>query len=289
MMILRAQVTDGGTGQAVPNAVIYTQDAAGNAVGVGRSNELGNFTAPVSENNPTILVAASGYAPIQVDTGEISDTGNIQMTPQALAAGQATTVIPNTTASSVPWWVWVAGVGLVLYSTETKKSKKIGDGASSYILPVGIVIAGYFILSKLGVFGDTAGDKNAASINDTTLQGAADSLANAQAAGDPITISRAEAATIASTVFNAGTADPVDMDTIQNQVIQANSLSDLLLIIQAFGTKSAGGTACSLFGNILSSTCATYTLPSFLRATLDPSHMQAVNGYFSSMGINYQF
>jgi hypothetical protein len=287
MMTLKAQVTDEGTGQAVPGAIIYTQDDNGNAAAIARGNDLGSFAAGVSENNPTVLVVAPGYAARQVDTGEINDTGNIQLTPLALSGGQATTVIPNNTASAVPWWVWVSGVGLVLYATETKQSKKIGD-ASSYILPLGIVIAGYFILSKFGLFGNSAADQNTASINDTTLKGADDSLAQAQAAGDPVTLTSAEAATIASTIFNAG-ADPVDQGTIQNQIIQANTLSDLLLIIKAFGTKQAGGTACSLFGNFLSATCTTYTLPSFLRATLDAQHLQTVNGYFSSMGINYQF
>lgn len=288
MIVLNAQVQDENTGQGLANAVIYSRDDNGNLSSVGRSDQLGGVTVSVSENVPTILVTAPGFAPKEFDTGEIDEHSTIQLTPASLADGQATQIVRNTTPSSVPWWVWVSGAGLVLYATSDKKSKKIGDGASSYILPIGIIIAGYFILNKFGLFGDTAGDQNADSIAQATLQGTQDAMAAEKDRGGFATMNASAAATLASSIYNAGTSDPVDQDAIVHMVIEANTLSDLLLMIQAFGTKKAGGTACSLFGNFLSSTCSTYTLPSFLQAVLDQQHLNTIRGYLSQMNIIYQ-
>jgi hypothetical protein len=159
---------------------------------------------------------------------------------------------------------------------------------SQYIIPAAVVIGGYFLLKNFGLFGGAAA-ANAASVTSSAASGATAALAQAKAAGDVATINSSQAATIANNIYNAGVADPVDQDTIQNQIIQANTLTDLLLIIQAFGTKQAGGTMCSLFGGFLSATCGTYDLASWLRANLDTTHLQSIDTYLSNQGINYQF
>ena len=159
---------------------------------------------------------------------------------------------------------------------------------SQYILPVGILVAGYFLLKNFGLFGGAAA-ANAASVTSSAAGGATAALAQAKAAGDITTINQSQAASIANNIYNAGISDPVDQDTIEYQIIQANTLSDLLLIIQAFGTKQAGGTMCSIFGGFLSATCGTYDMASWVRANLDQSHIQAVNSYLSDQNINYQF
>ena len=159
---------------------------------------------------------------------------------------------------------------------------------SQYILPVGILVAGYFLLKNFGLFGGAAA-ANASSITSSTAGGATAALQQAKAAGDVATINQSQAASIANNIYNAGVADPVDQDTIQNQIIQANTLTDLLLIIQAFGTKQAGGTMCSIFGGFLSATCGTYDLASWVRANLDQTHINNINGYLANESINYQF
>jgi hypothetical protein len=158
-----------------------------------------------------------------------------------------------------------------------------------YIIPAGIVVAGYLILKNLNLFGGSPAAANSAGITSSTASGVASSLATAKASGDFATISASQAAGIANNIYTAGVADPVDMDAIQNQVIQANTLTDLLLIIQAFGTKQAGGAACSIFGGFVSAVCGTYDLASWIRANLDPSHIQTINTYLSGQNINYQF
>jgi hypothetical protein len=158
-----------------------------------------------------------------------------------------------------------------------------------YILPVGLAVAGYFILKNLGLFGGNAGAANAASVTTSAASGATAALAQATAAGQIATINASEAAAIANNIYTAGVASPVDVATIQNQIIQVNTLPDLLMVIQAFGTKQAGGAMCSLFGGFLSNTCGTYDLPSWIKASVDAGTLITINGYFNAQGINYQF
>lgn len=187
-----------------------------------------------------------------------------------------------------PFTIGALAIGAYLLIKSPKK--KVGAVEyEKYILPVGILVGGYLVFSKLGLFEKTAGDQNANSVTDTTSSGVAASIQAAKNAGQSQTVSDSQAATLANEIYNAGVSDPVDMDTIQTAVIQANTQLDLLKIIQAFGTKKGGGTACSIFGNLLSSVCNTYDLGSWLRATLDASHIFSVNNYLSAQGINYQF
>lgn len=160
---------------------------------------------------------------------------------------------------------------------------------SKYVLPAAIVVGGYFILKQFGLFGGGAAAANQKSISDTTAAGVNQALNNAQAAGDFATINQSEAAGLANSIYNAGVSDPVDQDTIQNSIIQANTLTDLLLIVKAFGTKQAGGLACSIFGGMLSATCGTYDLNSWIHANLDGQHIATVNSYLTDQRINYQF
>ena len=188
-----------------------------------------------------------------------------------------------------PITIGALAVGTYLLLKKSSK-KKVGKVEyEKYILPVGVLVGGYLVFSKLGLFSPTAGDQNASSVADTTTAGVAASIQAAKNAGQSQTITDSQAATLANQIYNAGISDPVDMDTIQTAVIQANTQLDLLKIIQAFGTKKGGGTACSIFGNLLSSVCNTYDLGSWLRATLDASHIFSVNNYLSAQGINYQF
>jgi hypothetical protein len=160
---------------------------------------------------------------------------------------------------------------------------------TTLILPGGILIGGYIILNKLGLFSGSSANANSSSITASTTASVANSLAAAKASGDVQTLTQAQASGLATNIYNAGVADPVDMDMIQNSIISANSLTDLLLIIQAFGTKAAGGALCSLFGGVASSECSTYDLSGWVNATCDQSHINSINNYLANQGINYQF
>jgi hypothetical protein len=160
---------------------------------------------------------------------------------------------------------------------------------SKYILPAGLLVGAYFVVKNLGLFGGgNAGAQNAAGITDTNAAGVNTSLQQAAAAGIVPTIGAAQASGIASAIYNAG-IDPVDAVTIINSFGSVQNIADLLLIMQAFGTKQAGGFACSIFGGFLSNTCGTYTLQSWITATLNAQQISAVNGYLANQNINYHF
>jgi len=158
---------------------------------------------------------------------------------------------------------------------------------SKYIIPAGIVVGGYLLLKKLHIFGDSATDANNSGIDSSTSAGISDAIRDAQNAGDFATISDANAAGYAATIYSAGVASPVDQYTVRNSLIQANTLTDILKIAKAFGTKQAGDSfsMCSMFGI----NCQAYNLQSFVRAVLSPSELAIVNNYFSNQGINYYF
>jgi hypothetical protein len=158
-----------------------------------------------------------------------------------------------------------------------------------YIIPVAAVIGGYFLLKNFGLFGGGAASQNQAGITTAAAAGVTTALQQAKASGDIATLNPSQAAALANNIYNAGVADPVDQDTIQNSIIQANTLTDLLNIIQAFGTKQAGGAMCSIFGGFLSATCGTYDLAGWITANLDATHIATVNGYFQGQNINYKF
>lgn len=154
-----------------------------------------------------------------------------------------------------------------------------------YIIPAAVVVGGYFILKQFGLFGGGAAAANQQGVASTSSAGAAAAINADKAAGGFATINQAQAAGIANNVFNS-----IDnQDNIVRQLIQVNTLQDLLLVIQAFGTKQAGGAMCNIFGGFLSATCGTYDLPSWVNANLDASHLSTLNGYLSDQGINYSF
>jgi hypothetical protein len=161
---------------------------------------------------------------------------------------------------------------------------------SKYLIPAAVVVGGYFVLKNFGLFG--SGNAGAANSNAITSGNAASvqaSLNAAAASGDFPTISAAGAQGLADSIYNAGVSSPVNMDAIQQNIIAANTLTDLLMIVKAFGTKQAGGLACSIFGGFLSNTCGTYDLNSWVRENLDQSHINSINQYLGMQGINYSF
>jgi hypothetical protein len=156
-----------------------------------------------------------------------------------------------------------------------------------YILPIGIVVGGYLLLKHFDLFGDSANTANNSSITDSTAAGVDNSIKAAAAAGDFATLTDSQAAGIANAIFQAGLAH--DASTVKYQIIQANTLTDLLKIIKAFGTKQAAESnfsACSMFGL----GCQAYNLSAWLHTPfMDSDTLRQINGYFSSMNINYQF
>jgi hypothetical protein len=156
-----------------------------------------------------------------------------------------------------------------------------------YILPVGAVIAGYLILKHFDLFGNSANTQNNDLNSSTTAAGVDASLQAAAAAGDRSYITDAQAAGIANAVFQAGIDN--DAYTAERQLIQVVSLTDLLKVIKAFGTRNAAESSfsmCSMFGL----GCQNYNLSAWLHLPfMDAATLAQINGYLSAQGINYYF
>jgi hypothetical protein len=160
-----------------------------------------------------------------------------------------------------------------------------------YIIPVGVVVGGYVLLKSTNLFsglttGTTANNQASAAATKAALD---NSIANAKASGDIQTLTDAQLATLANDIYVQGVKSTPDLDQIQRDIIQVNTLTDLLKMMQSFGTREANtGTwfsVCAFTGL----NCTALDMATFVRESLDQSHIAAVNGYLQAQGINFQF
>ncbi len=168
----------------------------------------------------------------------------------------------------------------------TRRKKRI-SGTSDYILPIGILVGAYFILTKTGLFGGDNGSNNE-EIDKTTSDATASDLQKEQAAGGFQTVSDTQLANAAAAIYTAGISDTIDQDAIKWSIIQVNTNMDLLKLIQLFGTKKIAANAwstCSLLGF----NCQAVNLGAFVKVVLDNDHINDINNYLSAQGINYHF
>lgn len=158
---------------------------------------------------------------------------------------------------------------------------------SKYILPVGLIVGGYLVLKHFDLFGDSANTANNNANDAATAAGVQSSINAAKAAGDIQTISDSQAAGIANAIFTAGIND--DPYTAKQQIIQVNTLTDLLKVIQAFGTKNAATdtfSSCYLLGL----GCQNFNLSAWFHLPfMDSGTLAEINQYLSGVGINYYF
>ena len=307
MTNIKNVVSDEGGGFVLPNATVYAADANGNAVAIARSDLNGNINALVPDSSPNVLVTAPGYAPKLIDTGTLNDEG-VTLTPLALSS-PGTQVIKNTTASSIPWWVWVAGFGFVMVaaSDDKKKRKTLSGSGSNYILPLALVGGAVFLLYQFGdslsnIF-TTGTSKNNDATNATIVQGTAATLQALADKGIQPTLTAAQAAGIANNIFNAGISTSTDnaqgVATIFNLLAQVRNDADIYLIMQNFGTRNVASSKWSLC-YYLNLSCDAIDLDTFVTSILknfnipgltlaDLNNQLAYNAYGQPTGINYQF
>lgn len=291
MNLARVTVFDESTGQPVQGVQVYAADVNGNAAAIARGDEFGQVSIAAPDTALSVLVTAPGYMPKTFDTGSLSDGETINITPAALSQGQATHVIQNKTLSALPWWVWVGAAGVFIYviGGDNPKKKKISGTSdfSGYVIPLGVIVLAYLVLKNFDLFGPSAASTNATGIDTSTSAGVDNSLAAAQAAGDFATLSQSEAAGIADAIFQAGLQH--DAYTVKRQLINVNTLTDLLNVIKAFGTKKADVSSfspCATLGIF----CQSYNLNAWLHLPfMDSSSLADINNYLSAQGINYQF
>jgi branched-subunit amino acid permease len=162
-----------------------------------------------------------------------------------------------------------------------------GTDYSKYIIPVGLVALAYMVVKNL--FPTSGLTQNNTTVTTTTANATAQSLAQSQAT-TPATLSAAEAAAIANTVYQLGVKGQTSdiQDQIVWQIIEVNNLTDLLLVMQYFGTRSVALSTISWCAT-LGIDCTQVSMPTFVRGSLDTYHLSEINTFLSGANINYQF
>jgi CarboxypepD_reg-like domain len=168
------------------------------------------------------------------------------------------------------------------------KKKRIGDtDYSKYIIPIGIVGAGIYILSETGLFGNSANAQNNNQVASGSVSSIASAISAEIAAGGFTTLTTANYQSLANDIYNNIQSGNPNQDQVVQDVIQSNTLLDWLYIKQAFGTKSFNTGSWLSLCAVAQVNCTTVDLDSALKATLDATHIATINNYFSSQGINY--
>lgn len=235
------------------------------------------------------------FTPVSVDTGNATSSDDISPSfdYDTVDPGSASSLdfsgAPGMSgigdvSSYLPYIL--AGGALLLLTGKSKK--KIGStDFSSYIIPVGVVVGGYLVLSNLNLFGNSPTAKN----NDQVASGSASSIAtaiqNEIANGGFATYSPANYQSWANDIYTQLQTGTPDETQVIRDVTQANTLLDWLYIKQAFGTKSFNtGNWLSLCA-FAKMNCTTLDLDSAMKASMSQSSIDQINNYFSSQNINY--
>ena len=165
-------------------------------------------------------------------------------------------------------------LALAAGSGKPKKVKGINiNSVRPWLIPVGIVVAGYVVLSSL--FGKSPQDK---AYDDALDKG----IDDASAQNPPIKTD-AELAVIADTLYNDlhyyFTSDDNPADVLA-QFERINNLAELLKLIKLFGTRSM-----YVFGVPKGS----FTLQQMVHETMTGDQVNLINSYFANAGIDFQF
>jgi hypothetical protein len=159
------------------------------------------------------------------------------------------------------------------------------------IIPGAVLIGGYYLIKKTGLFsGPITGTGQANAQTQAATAAANDaSLKNAQNQGIVQTLTSSQLASLANDIYTQGLKDPPNQDQIQRDIIQANTLTDLLQMIKSFDTRPANTGSWLSLCALANIQCTSLDMATFVRLVLDQAHIQTVNGYLSDTGINYQF
>ena len=153
-----------------------------------------------------------------------------------------------------------------------------------YILPAGLLLGGYLIAKNFGLFGSADNSGNNSSIDSSTTNANAASLAQVNAAGVNQTLSQSQINSLATDIYNQAIAN--NQDQIVADISQLENIADMYALKVAYGTKQLASSAFSTCA-LLGFDCQSMDLDTTINQTLDAAHLQAANSYLSSVGINY--
>lgn len=149
-------------------------------------------------------------------------------------------------------------------------------------------IGGYFLYQFLQ--GSTPGagtTANNAAITTSTASTSSAALQASQAAGVAQTINDTTLNGYVTSLTNLITTQssfPLDSDTaaqVQNIVIQMNTATDWLRLVQLFGTKNYNGGGSQSLCSWFAINCQSADLPGLLKVALPASNISTINSYFA--------
>ena len=241
-------------------------------------------------NDPT-----AAAAPVQTTSPPVVTANPLLVNSPGLAKVKPSLALPSgigvVTGLGVIDPVYLLGA---LGAVEVMESKKSFDW-TSLILPGDIIIGGYLLITNIGkLLPSNASTPNNASVA-ANQSAVAATLKTTIAAGTNPTISSAQATGAANAIWATGeSANPLSdaqmqsvmWDTINN----VNNLADLLMIIQAFGTKQVSSSSPNYsFCSLLGINCPAVDLPGYLNLVLNANYLGQINSFLSSTNIAYQF
>jgi hypothetical protein len=180
-MLITGKVVDVKTGSPLSGATVSVVNASGVPLSVWTTSGVdGRFALenPIIDAN-LILVSYTGYISVICDpstlTGLIAPLIGMSVASAASPGewNESSPAATNSNVSPVTIIIGVVLLGLVLSAIGKKKKKVSGiNGAADYVVPVGILVGGYFlvttVLNKLGLGTDkidtskSAADQSAA-------------------------------------------------------------------------------------------------------------------------------
>lgn len=292
-MRLSGQILHGQTFAPLPGVKIFMYCSTGSNTPIGEVDPTGNFSIDVPNNFQPIVFSAPGFMSVLTDPGTIEDSGRITLTPSNDDKQMEVVSSAAAQKKNIPWWVVVGG-GLALASAMRKKPRAVGADFSNYVLPVGILIGGYFLISKLGNLFTGDNNSNNDQITTANEQATQSSINQATSQGIPQTKSDSQLSGAATAVYSIGSKQNgpgtnSDQQSIVNTVINSvDTLTDYLKLKYFFGTKKVStGFLSTCYA--LGFNCNAVDLDAFLRLALDEAHIDGLINYFRSQGINYSF
>jgi hypothetical protein len=293
-MTVTGQIYDNQTNTGLPGASITMVTGQGTPVGGGTaadSNGIFSITSPQLDAGAQLLVSNVGYKSVMADPNVVVSTGLIGLDEQDAPLAAATVTATIKKKNYTP--LLIGSAGLLLLAASSRKKRKARMGAvkvdwTDLAIKGGIAVGAYVfvvkpILNKLGVFNSPQ--------TQATLDAQKKSLADAQAK-QPGSYTADQYTGWANDIYNIGATNDTLSFTQQSQIVnditQANNMTDLQLLISAFGVKAVSSgfwTTCQFLGF----NCNQLDLPSFVKTVLDGQHLSNLNQYLSDQGINYQF
>ncbi len=171
-MTIQGRVVEQKTGKPLQGASILVMTKAGQSLGIGTQSGIDGvfvFSDPRVDRN-LVAVSYVGEQTMLYDPGDlvsvIASIIPMQVKDDVLPGVDVHAINPAAgNQSSSMLLLFLLGVGVVAFSGK-KKAKKQMAGPENYVIPVGVVIGGYFllktVLGKLGLADDASDASKAA-------------------------------------------------------------------------------------------------------------------------------